>query len=164
MNYKQQQFVEEFGLFFEQAGLPRMAGRILGWLMLSNPPHQSIDELSEGLLASKGSISTMSRLLIQMGLLERIGLPGVRHDYFRIRPGALEHMLRQNAEQITILRQLAERGLELVEAEASETRHGLEEMRDMYTFFEREFGALVERWEQERDKHRAQFVQKGGGQ
>ena len=73
-------------------------------------------------------------------------------------------MLRQNAEQITILRQLAERGLELVEAEASETRHGLEEMRDMYTFFEREFGALVERWEQERDKHRAQFVQKGGGQ
>jgi len=152
---KEKSFVEDVGLVFEQLSLPRMAGRILGWLMLSNPPHQSIEELAEALMASRGSISTMTRLLIQFGILERISLPGVRHDYFRIRPDALQHLIKQRAEQITMLRKLAERGLELVGDKSPVVRQGFEEMRDMYAFFEREFPALLERWEQERGKHRA---------
>ena len=43
----QQHFVEEVGLLFEHAGLPRMAGRILGWLLICDPPHQSPGELAE---------------------------------------------------------------------------------------------------------------------
>ena len=147
---EEQNFVEEVGIVFEQTGLPRMAGRILGWLLLSNPPHQSTDELTSALMASKGSISTMTRLLIQIGLIERLSLPGVRHVCFRIRPGALQHLLRKKVEVLTIFRQLAERGLELAEGKSPVTRQGLENMRDMYAFFERELPALLERWEQER--------------
>jgi len=153
--FEKRSFVEELGLFFEQSGMPRMAGRILGWLLLSDPPHQSLNELAEALIASKGSISTTTRLLVQIGLIERISLPGVRHSYFRIRPSASQHLLKQGAEQVTILRKLAERGLELLEDKASLTRQGLEEMRDMYTFFEREYPALLERWEQERAKRQS---------
>jgi len=155
---EEKRFIEDFGLVFEQSGLSRMAGRILGRLLLSDPPHQSTDQLTEALMASKGSISTTTRLLIQIGLIERISLPGVRHDYFRIRPGAAQHLLKQKAELIAKFRQLAERGLELLEDKASLTRQGLEEMRDMYAFFEREFPALLERWEQEQEKRRSQFV------
>ena len=161
---EKQQFVEDFGLFFEQVGMPRMAGRILGQLLLSNPPHQSMDELSAVLPASKGSVSTMTRLLIQIGLIERISLPGVHHDYFRIGRGALQHLLKQRAGQVTMLRQLAERALKLIGEEASLSRQSLLEMRDMYIFFEREFGTLVERWEQEYNNIRKQFVQDGGSQ
>ena len=153
--FEKRSFVEELGLFFEQSGMPRMAGRILGWLLLSDPPHQSLNELAEALIASKGSISTTTRLLVQIGLIERISLPGVRHGYFRIRPSASQHLLKQGAEQVTILRKLAERGLELLEAKASLTRQGLEEMRDMYAFFEGEYPALLERWEQERAKRQS---------
>jgi len=152
---EEQNFVEEVGIVFEQTGLPRMAGRILGWLLLSNPPHQSTDELTSALMASKGSISTMTRLLIQIGLIERISLPGVRHICFRIRPGALQHLLRKKVEVLTIFRQLAERGLELAEGKSPLTRQGLEEMRDMYAFFERELPALLERWEQEHQAKQA---------
>ena len=132
-----------------------MAGRILGWLIISDPPHQSIDELTSALMASKGSISTATRLLIQIGLIERISLPGVRHVCFRIRPGALQHLLRKKGEMLTIFRQLAERGLELTEGKSLMTRQGLEEMRDMYAFLEQEFPALLERWEQEREKRQS---------
>jgi DNA-binding transcriptional regulator GbsR (MarR family) len=152
---EEQNFVEEVGIVFEQTGLPRMAGRILGWLLLSNPPHQSTDELTSALMASKGSISTMTRLLIQIGLIERISLPGVRHICFRIRPGALQHLLRKKVEVLTIFRQLAERGLELAEGKSPLSRQGLEEMRDMYAFFERELPALLERWEQEHQAKQA---------
>ena len=44
------------------------------------------------------------------------------------------------------------------------TRKLLEEMRDIYAFFEREFPAMVERWEQEHEKHQSQLVPKGGRQ
>ena len=158
---EERSFVEEVGIVFEQTGLPRMAGRILGWLMVSDPPHQSTDQLTEALVASKGSISTSTRLLIQIGLIERVSLSGVRHDYFRIRPGAWQHLIKQSVDQVTVLRQLAERGLELVEGKASLTRQWLEEMRDMYAFFEREYPDLLERWEKEWEKRRAQLVQGG---
>ena len=160
--FEEKRFIEDVGLGFEQSGLPRMAGRILGSLLLSDPPHQSTNEFAETLLASKGSISTMTRLLIRIGLIERTSLPGVRHDYFRIRAGALPHLQEQKLELITTFRQIAERGLKLMEGKAPITRQGLEEMRDMYAFYEREFPVLIQRWEQEQKKRRSQFMQEVG--
>ncbi len=143
-------FVEDVGIFFEQSGLPRMAGRILGWLLICDTPQQSTSELIEALKASKGSISTTTRLLIRIGLIERFSLPGIRHDYFRIKPGVWHHLIKESQVQTTAMRQLAERGLELLKNKPPLNRQRLEEMRNMYAFFEREYPALLERWEQER--------------
>ncbi len=157
---EEQQFVEEVGIVFEQTGLPCMSGRIFGRLLISEPPHQSTSELTKALMASKGSISTMTRLLIQLGLIERLSLPGVRHDYFRLRPDAWQNTMRRGLQdEVKMFRQLAERGLELLENKAPSTRSWLEEMRDVYAFFEREFPALLERWEQShRDKKSSRRV------
>ena len=150
---KDKQFAEEVGIVFEQTGMPRMAGRILGWLLISDPPHQSTEQITKALIASKGSISTMTRLLIQVGLIERLSLPSVRHDYFRLRSDAWQHMIgRGLTEEIKMVRQLAERGLELLGDKTPVTKNWLEEMRDVYTFLEHEFPTLLERWEKERQK------------
>lgn len=68
--YEQKHFIEDISLYFEQMGIPRMAGRILGVLLISNPPEQSIDDLCERLQASKSAVSTSARLLSEMGLIE----------------------------------------------------------------------------------------------
>ena len=150
---KNKQFAEEVGIVFEQTGMPRMAGRILGWLLISDPPHQSTEQITKALMASKGSISTMTRLLIQIGLIERLSLPGVRRDYFRLRSDAWQHMIgRGLTEEIKMVRQLADRGLELLGDKTPVTKNWLEEMRDVYTFLEHEFPTLLERWEKERQK------------
>ncbi len=146
---KEKQFVEEVGLFFEQTGLPRMAGRILGRLLISDSPDQTTSDLAEALMASKGSISTMTRLLIRIGLIERISLHGQRRDYFHIKHGASHQLLKDSLDQTTAFRKLMERGLELTEGKAHANRQWLEEMHNMYTFFEREFPAMLERWERE---------------
>ncbi|NJO77226.1 MAG: MarR family transcriptional regulator [Cyanobacteria bacterium RM1_2_2] len=151
---EQMHFVEEVGLMFEMAGLPRMSGRIFGWLLISNPPQQSHGELAEVLQASKGSISTMTRLLIQIGLIERISLPGERRDYFQIKSQAWSQMTKQRIAQITAFRQLAEKGLELLKENPPRLKHRLEEMRDIHAFLERELPLLDERWELEQ-KQRA---------
>ena len=154
---EKQHFVEEVGIVFEQTGLPRMAGRIFGWLLISDPPHQSTEQLAEALIASKGSISAMTRLLIQTGLIERLSLPGVRHGYFRLRTDVWRQMIRHGVEdEIKMFRQLAERGLQLPADKTPLTQHRLEEMRNMYAFLERAFPALLERWEQQRQKDKRQ--------
>ena len=154
---EEKHFVEEVGIVFEQTGLPRMAGRIFGWLLISDPPHQSMDQLVEALMASKGSISSMTRLLIQIGLIERLSLPGVRHNYFHLQSDAWQHLIRHGLEdEIKMFRQLAEHGLELLTDATPPTPKWLEEMRDIYTFLEQEFPGLVERWEQEHRKEKLQ--------
>ncbi|MFC1904015.1 GbsR/MarR family transcriptional regulator [Chloroflexota bacterium] len=149
---EEKRFVEEVGILFEQTGMPRMAGRILGWLSVSDSPHQTTDQLTKALMASKGSISTMTRFLIRIGLIERISRPGQRRDYFCNKAGACHQLLGDSIDQVKTFRQLMERGLELTENKVHANRQWLEEMRDMYVFMEREFPALVERWEQARSK------------
>ena len=151
LHNEERNFVEEVGIVFEQTGLPRMAGRIFGWLLISDPAYQSSAELAEVLMASKGSISTTTRLLMQIGLIERFVIPGERHDHFRLRKDALQRTIRHGLEdEIKMFRNLAEQGLELMKDESSTRRHWLEEMRDRYTFLEQELPDLMKRYEKQR--------------
>lgn len=144
------QFVEEVGLFFEEGGLPRMAGRILGWLLICDPPQQSLDELVQRLAASKGSVSTMTRLLMKLGLIGKTSVPGERRAYFRVNPDAWYRLSKDHLKRISAFRKLTERGLSLLEGEDPELRQRLVEARDLHAFFERELPALMDRWEAER--------------
>ena len=148
--HEKQHFVEEVALVFEEIGLTRMAGRILGWLLISNPPHQSAEELAEALQASKGSISTMTRLLIQLNLIERTGFPGDRRDYFVMKPDVWAQLLQARMSQVTDLHQLAEDGLELLDGEPPELRQRIQDMHDLYSYIETELPIMIERWEQKR--------------
>jgi hypothetical protein len=143
-------YVEDIGLYFEQNGLPRMAGRIIGWLLVCDPPEQSAGELAAVLRASKGSISTATRLLAQARLIERVALPGARRDYFRIRPDGWGDRVRASVGVVSEFRRLTERGLDLLGAAAPARRARLEGVHDLYVWLERELPALLERYEAER--------------
>lgn len=141
-------FVEDVGVVFEKTGLPRMAGRMFGWLLISDPPYQSPAELADVLMASKGSISTTVRLLAQVGLIERHIIPGERHDHFRVSEDALQKTIRHGIEdEIKMFRHLAENGLKLMKDEPSVRKEWLEQMRDRYAFLDKAFPKLMERYE-----------------
>lgn len=140
-------FVEEFALVFESTGTPRIAGRILGWLMVCDPPEQSATQLAQALGASKASISTMTRVLAQGMLIERVPKRGSRQDFYRIRPGAWTDLTIKRLSALSIYTQLAEKGLELMKTAPPEQRVRLEEMRDLFRFFELELRGMIERLE-----------------
>lgn len=143
-------YVEEYGVCLETTGLPRMAGRILGWLLICTPPYQTSDQVAEALDASKGTVSTMTRMLIQLGLIEKIGLPGERRDYFRIRPDLWEQLIAQQVTEIVQMRDMAARGLALMQEAPLSERQRLNEMYDLYSFFEHELPGLLERYRREK--------------
>jgi DNA-binding transcriptional regulator GbsR (MarR family) len=143
-------FIEDIGLFFEQMGMPRMAGRILGVLLISDPPAQSITEIAQTLKASKSSISIMARLLVENGLIERVASPLPRRDYYRFKPGGWILYMRQWLGLMSALHQIAERGLSLMSEEPIESRERLLEAHDLFSLVEERFPALLEALEQER--------------
>ena len=131
-------FIEEVGIVFEQTGLTRMSGRMFGWLLISEPPYQSAAELAEVLMASKGSISTTVRLLVQMEIVERYVIPGERHDHFRLKKDALLMIIRHGLEdEVKMFRDLAERGLTLMKKEPAARKQWLEEMHSRYEYLEK---------------------------
>lgn len=145
-------FVEQMGEFYAQVGMPRIAGRLIGWLLICDPPQQSADELGEAIGASRGSISTMLRLCKGTGLVESLGMPGERKTYYRIRPSAWTKALHDSTARFTTMKALAEEGLKVLAGAPVEQRKRLEGMRDLYGFFEEEFPALIERWERSHEE------------
>lgn len=146
------QFIEDVGIHFEEMGLPRMAGRIFGWLLVCEPSHQSAEELASVVGASKGSISSMTRLLIHSGVVERMGIPGKRGNYYRIKPGSWSELMRARMSHVTALRKLAERGLALMAEKNPGQCQRLQELRDLYAFLEKEIPALLDRHDRERNQ------------
>lgn len=88
-----EQFVERLGLVAQADGLPRIAGRIMGYLVIYGGPF-SFTELAEKLKVSRGSISTNTRLLERLGVIERVTKAGERQDYFQIRNRPYEALLQ----------------------------------------------------------------------
>ena len=147
---RRHQFTEDFALAMELQGLPRMAGRILGWLLICDPPDQSMPEIVDALGASKSSVSTMTRQLIHFGMVERFSRPGERHDRYRATPGYWLRQLEGATREFAAYRTIAEQGLALLEDAPAAARANLRDMRDVSIFLEREFPALLQRWEDER--------------
>ncbi|MBS3968452.1 MAG: MarR family transcriptional regulator [Truepera sp.] len=135
------------GLVMEAFGLPRMWGRVFGALLLADPPEQTAEELATTLKASRGSISTATRMLEQARLIERISKPGQRKDYFRNKPGAWHEITKQRVAALGILRQMSEKGLQLLDGAGPEVRRGLSEMRDYFAYWEKIFPRLVAEWQ-----------------
>lgn len=158
MDEERASYTEDFGLMFEGFGLPRMVGRVLGALLISDPPELSAEDLAEALQASRGSISSSTRTLTQMGLVQRRTKRGERRDYFWMKPGAWDELMRRELETLARFRQMAERGLDIANSDSPGAQRNLEEMRDFYAYWERELPAVLERWEEDKKKE-ATWVQ-----
>ena len=143
-----ERFVEEIGLVFDSMHLPRMAGRVLGAILLGPADGATASDLADALQASKGSISNMTQLLIHYRFVDRTVRAGDRRDRFVIRSGAWARMMLWRLELLQRLQELAGDGLELLPPDGNP--EPLQEVRDMYAFLERELPKLFDRWEVER--------------
>lgn len=123
---------EAFGRLFESTGNTRIAGRVAGWLLICDPPEQTAARLVEVLGVSKASISTELRWLEQLGVVERVTVPGDRRSYWRIGVHAWPELMERRLRMIDRFVELAEQGLALLAHETSARRTRLAEMRRAY--------------------------------
>ncbi len=146
--------MEALGVLLElEAGAPRMVGRVLGWLLVCDPPQQSASELAEALQASKGSISTATRVLLRLGMIERTRARGERFDRFEARPEAWDEFLWRE-EQFSEPRRVLRLGLDALSGEPPARRVRLEELDWMYAWWQQRIGKLREQYLADRRRAR----------
>lgn len=138
-------FVENMGLHYENYGVPRIGGRILGLLLLNHRP-VAPEEMSEALQVSRSSISTNIRILLMDGLVEKEAVPGDRCDYYIFSPDAMERSMEIRLANVLPLRQLAEHGLEHL-PEEHPSRERLEEMVEWVDLMESLYHRLQDEWQ-----------------
>jgi len=89
-------WVERVATFFaEHYGLPPITGRIVGWLMICDPPQQSPAQIAMAIAASRASLTTSLRLLTASGLVHRLTRSGGRTSYFRIDDDMWQKVIRR---------------------------------------------------------------------
>ncbi|MFB4262271.1 GbsR/MarR family transcriptional regulator [Nonomuraea sp. GTA35] len=138
--------IDDFGLRIGRAmGWPPMAGRAAGVLMLSPEP-MTTAELQSALDASKGSVSEITRLLVDSGTVRRFKQPGSRQYGYEWRAdawiGCLQHVLEQTKELLVLAEHARARGDELPEPQ----RGRLHEMHEYYTFMVRHIEVIFEEY------------------
>lgn len=154
MSPEEAEFVDRLGLFMEMVGGPRTMGRVYGWLLICDPPQQSLTELAEALSVSKASVSTVARQLQEGGMIERLP-SATRQHHYRVTPGGFSSVLNTQLSRMKLGIDAADFGLSLLGEDRAEQRERLEDFRDFCEFSAQDYrDELMQRWIDYRAKRR----------
>lgn len=154
MSPDEAEFVDRLGLFFELLGATRTMGRVYGWLLICDPPQQSLTALAAALSVSKASISTVARQLMEGGMVERLPSPNRQHLY-RVTPGGFTSVLETQLSLMRLGIEPAEFALSVLDEDRAEQRQRVEDFRDFCEFCTQAYrDQLMEMWTEYRAKRK----------
>lgn len=144
-------FADHTGRFYARRyGFPPIAGRLLGYLSVCDPPDPSIAELADALLASRSAIAGALKSLELTSVVRRSRAAGERMDrvWLDMRsPQATGMDIAEYQE----LGELAREGLEVLAGASPERRAVLLEMAAFADFLVEQMPRLQQEWEQRRE-------------
>lgn len=140
---------EQMGLFLEQVGWPRMSGRVLGWMLLADEREISLDELSQSLGVSKASVSGATRLLEQIGAIERVPRCGTRKAYYCLADDVWGRLIAMEKRISDTFVRFADQARERLESKP-ERNVRLSEMKRAFELYSEMLDQLIARWQEER--------------
>jgi DNA-binding transcriptional ArsR family regulator len=140
-------WVERVATYFARHnGLPPISGRVLGWLMVCDPPEQSAAELAQAVGASRASLTTTLRVLTASGFVESQTRPGERTGYYRIADEAWADVTRRRMASLASFLDVTEQGLALFGAEAARSSR-IRAAHELFGWLDAEVGPLWRRWD-----------------
>ena len=143
-------FADHMGRFYARRySFPPMAGRLLGYLAVCDPPDPTIGELAEALLASRSAIAGAVKVLETIQVVQRSRVAGERMDRVRIDLSSPQAMGMDVSEYRELL-EMAREGLEVLRGAPPERRAALLEMSAFADFLVEEIPRLKHEWEARR--------------
>jgi DNA-binding transcriptional regulator GbsR (MarR family) len=136
--------VDRLALTLEGSGFPKAMAKVYAALMMAEGEGLSTSELMEEVHTSKASITSAMQFLTNVDLVERYSVRGSREAHYRVLKGRWGPIMERKLGGIASIRQTTEEALQIAGTKAARER--LEEMRDVYAFYEREIAGIVKRW------------------
>jgi DNA-binding transcriptional regulator GbsR (MarR family) len=148
-------FADHVGRFYARRyAFPPMVGRVLGYLLVCDPPAQSIAELSEALLASRSAITGALEVLERLHAIHRSRAAGERMDRVRLDFSAAEAR-GFDITEYQELGDLAREGLEVLKDAPAGRKADALEMAAFADFLVEQTQRMQKEWEMHRDALRA---------
>jgi hypothetical protein len=148
-------FADETGRYYARRfGMAPMVGRLLGWLMLCDPPEQTAAELSDAMGVSRSAIGAVVSLLEGWSYIQRSRVPGQRAERIRLHPDVWTRALDDPSEYVEQAA-LARHGLEVLGDVPPQRRARLLEVAALCDFLARRRPVLAVEWRAYRDALRA---------
>ncbi|SDJ05242.1 GbsR/MarR family transcriptional regulator [Nonomuraea jiangxiensis] len=127
-------WVERVAAFFARNnGLPLITGRVLGWLMVCDPPEQTAAQIATAIGASKASLSTAVRVLEASGFVRAVTRPAERGVHLRVADDVWERVARRKLEALGDFSEITADGLEILHDEPARG----DRVRDAHRLFSR---------------------------
>ncbi|MBN1192506.1 MAG: GntR family transcriptional regulator [Coriobacteriia bacterium] len=136
--------LERVAGFLEATGFPRAVARVYAALLLAEGEGLSTHELMDELGVSKASITNAMQFLVGTELVERYRVRGSREAHYRMLKGKWGGILERKFAATGYIRKIIDEAMEL--APSPEACERLQELHDVYAFFEVEFESLMQRW------------------
>ncbi|PRX97654.1 GbsR/MarR family transcriptional regulator [Allonocardiopsis opalescens] len=132
------EWAEQVAMYLARDGVPPIAGRILGRLMVCDPPEQSAAQLSAAIGASRASLTMNLRLLTGMGFLTWRTRPGDRTMYYRMADDAWQAVVRKQIAGIAAFLDVTRQGLDLLGPESDRAAR-VRQAHDTYAWMAKVF-------------------------
>lgn len=124
-------FIEQMGLSAQKDGVARISGRIFGYFIVHGGP-VSFAQLAEELQVSRASVSTNTRSLAALGVIERVTLPGDRQDYYQLAASPFLRMIESYLIRMREMREILQQADDSIPATMHATHARLAQMRRFY--------------------------------
>jgi DNA-binding FadR family transcriptional regulator len=144
-----------------QYGLPPMTGRVCGWLLICDPPEQSIAELTAALHASRTAVGDALSQLERFGYIRRTRRAGERADRISIHPDVWVRSMVDTTEY-SAHAAIARRGLEILRDAPPARRIRLAEYAAFSEFLVERLPQLASEWAERLEQLRASGDLPGG--
>ncbi len=148
---QQRDFIDDFAALWERFAINPTQGRVLALLYIADRPELTAAEIAEALGISRGSVSQITRQLIQFHMVQRISRPGDRRDYFRVSGNPFGEAARAERAQIGTFIDLFQRGLNLHNTSPPERKRALRNSIAFLKDYDATLGAFLTTWEPPRD-------------
>jgi len=142
----ERRFVEDVARLLMPWGVPPVAARLYGYLLLCPRP-VSLDQITEDLAISKSSASVAARLLESYTLARRHGEVGTKRALYAVTDD-YEAMIRQQNRLLDALAAQLNAGAAIAASETVSAR--LEEMADFYRVMRGAMDDAMSRWKRSR--------------
>jgi DNA-binding transcriptional regulator GbsR (MarR family) len=148
-------FADHMGRFYARRfAYPPMVGRVLGYLLVCDPPAQTIAELSDALLASRSAVTGALDALDRIHAIRRSRAAGERMDRVRVDFSSAQSR-GFDVSEYQELGDLAREGLEVLKDAPPERRATMMELEAFADWLVERTRTLQEEWEAHRDALRA---------
>ncbi len=151
MDDQRRRYADEVGLLSSRMGMPPAYGKLLGWLLICDPPAQTSTDLGAALGLSKGSVSTGMRMLERSGLVRRVAIPGRNGHAYEMLPDAMITATTGAVAHYRLMAELMARGVVVVGDDTAPQAQRLRMTREFFDFIAVKIPDMIAEFKREND-------------